>query len=1377
MKANGHIPNGYHKMNGPTLSSRPRSRSRPQRTYLASLSSIAVRLFLWYTAITALFFCPQSVDDLTSESSKICRPYLQLKSQAAPYIRPYYDAYLGPHVQRVQPYYDNFHKNIYTPASTFAKESYDTHGAPRVAQAQEYSQEQWEKAIRPQLDVTRQKAVKQYETTLKPHVDKAWSAASPYYDNAKNSVEEIYETTFLPAYTWSRPYAETAYKHGNRFAVEVGIPFTQQAGQTIYAFLSRTVWPRLRILYGENVEPQLLRITERLGRYKDSKNLEAEIEEMDFTSDASSATSILSTLSSSIATAATQSTETFSTVLPSSSTAPSTQAELTEEQVREKIESDLQRWQEKFSKAAKKGTDDLRERIQEISDKQKDVQARGVGSALIIELEETVANSIKTLKEAVQDIIVRIPEDETDSDVSKANQLLVDAIIAAGKPIKKKAEDIRKWKQKYNKETISLSEAASNSTMEVIDRIRDLGLQEIGQRWAWMDGVTYQDWSRYHSLSQTFDEWRTEISTMVGKHEGLSQALDEGADVEARAMGITEDAANELVGLKGIAVRKLRIKDSSDDFSEHLAAEALEQASQAVKEKVRDASAAVLGESQESQQPLASSASEAAEAVETGTSDTLLSASGSLSSPSLETETPTLSAASSQVDDAESTLSSTASEVSESAFDIPESVESFATSMSSSVDNVESSIPESLSEASEAVSESSTRIAADASSRFQEAIGASKKQPAAEGITSSSKVQDLPPNWDKMGPAVRSKWASVKSKGESMRQSKVAEQEDAVSQASEDVESAASTASESAEAIVSDVPAGAQKVMGGAMAQAVVGDGQPILDDIIDESAGYSEKLQSILSGVGDQATDLTKAVSEAMLGATATQGTVESVTSLASEQYAKALSAASSAFYGPEKGTVDELSSAASDRYSQAVSAASAVIYGTPTPITESVASQVSSIIYGTSQGPLESISSIASSRLAEGLSAASGQYSSAIGATPTSTSQQYLDAAKKQYYQGIGLAHERYSEFLSAAESQYSAAVSAASNSRSTLGEAVDSQYSAASSIAADMSSSASSAVYGSSTGAAESFGSVASSSIMSAASDASSSASTLIYGTTTGAAESLSSQASQNWESLIAAASTAVYGQPTPWSESVLSQGAQYAAQATAAAAVQYASVQAIVSELVVGKEPDFTASVMSRLHSAYTTGAPQAVSSVSSFVEDTYASASSALSAAFTPPPAVEDILASASAQLSAAFDAASAQVYGTQQGTFESISSAASSVAADAAASASQAVYGSEKGYAELAQESMASIAEQAQRSISEAIYGTSTGAVESATSAVSEAYASAMSSASVRLGDVVEQARIRAKGLGEGVQGVVEDVASSVSEAASAVTNKVKDEL
>lgn len=316
----------------------------------------------------------------------------------------------------------------------------------------------------------------------------------------------------------------------------------------------------------------------------------------------------------------------------------------------------------------------------------------------------------------------------------------------------------------------------------------------------------------------------------------------------------------------------------------------------------------------------------------------------------------------------------------------------------------------------------------------------------------------------------------------------------------------------------------------------------------------------------------------------------------------------------------------------------------------------------------------------------------------------------------------------------------------------------------------------------------------------------------------------------------ASEQVYGAPTPWAESVYSQAGAYGAQATEAAAVQYAAIQSLVSELVVGKEPDFTESVMNRFSSAYYTGYPAVASSASSYANEAYQSASSVVSSVFTPPAALEDILGSASDQINAAVDAVSIQLYGTEKNGYEKATEAAGSAYSSASSKASEAIYGTQPGYAEAAQNSLADVASSAQNALSVAIYGTPTGAVEGATAAAASVYSSvsaavssaaeenlaaagdraaavssavgdgyaaaasrvseavygpqqgALESATSRLQEVVESARARlrdyAVAAGDGAnerleqaKSAVDEMASSLSEKTAQATAKAKDEL
>ena len=147
-----------------------------------------------------------------------------------------------------------------------------------------------------------------------------------------------------------------------------------------------------------------------------------------------------------------------------------------------------------------------------------------------------------------------------------------------------------------------------------------------------------------------------------------------------------------------------------------------------------------------------------------------------------------------------------------------------------------------------------------------------------------------------------------------------------------------------------------------------------------------------------------------------------------------------------------------------------------------------------------------------------------------------------------------------------------------------------------------------------------------------------------------------------------------------------------------------------QLVIGKEPDFTESVLSRFHSAYYTGVPDVVSQVNSLasgslevvsevVVDAYESASSVVSSIFTPPPAIETILSQASEQLNQAVESASVAVYGTPKGRVEEASESLASAYSSIQSKASEAIYGTQQ-----AQDQFVAVAASAQAAISEAIF-------------------------------------------------------------------------
>ncbi|TKA66793.1 hypothetical protein B0A49_10600, partial [Cryomyces minteri] len=863
------------------------------------------------------------LSDLTESSPKLCRPYLSARSFATPYFQPYYDGYLASYIDQARPYVDQLNEQVYTPARSFTKYSYDKYAAPRVAEAQKYGQAQWEKTVRPQLEAANAKIRDRYDTSLAPQVNKAYAAVDPYYSTAKNTLVHSYDAYLLPAYTFSTPYVQQAYTVGHRFTVDTGLPYAQWAGSSSLSFLNRTLWLRLRVLYGENVEPQLMRISARLGRYKDGKKLEAAVASMESSSEViptptfSSVASVVSSIASTITDS--------SKITVTSSSASATPSEASEVDVEAKVADDLRNWQEKFAKAANKGSEDLRERVQDITDRQIKSQVHGVGQAHVAQLEETSSTAIDNVKSKITSVIKSLPTDASDEDVASAEEKVSTYIRGAGKAIKAKAQNLRSWKQSYDEETFSLVKAASNSTLEVIDNIRDLGLQEIGQRWALMEGVAYKDWSKYHNLKKTFDEWRDEVEDVAMKHEGLSKAKKEGSQMEEKGMAVAEEAAKQLAKLKDVARWKVQARDTSDDFSVRRFPAAAAKAAQQVRDKMSDASAAVVGTSQGKMESVVSAGSSYA----TG-------AASIVSASLVGTET--------------GSVASAASNLSEKLVGTEQPV------MESVASVAKEKVQENLSKASQSVIGTEPGVGEKAATRISEAIIGSQ-QHATESVVSpmSSKMADMSLKASRsLGPKAASLLSAAKYKKDQASASIIGTpaplHESVPSQASSSWDSVSSAVSEALpgqETPSNLAERASSKIWGGAMAQAVPQASQIILEedlvdkDTVDNDVTYSERLQSMVSRVGDRASELTMVISDALAKPTSTQGSVESVTSLASEQYERAMSAASSILYGTEQGTGESMSSVASERYAQAVTAASHAIYGTPAAVGASLASQ----------------------------------------------------------------------------------------------------------------------------------------------------------------------------------------------------------------------------------------------------------------------------------------------------------------------------------------------------------------------------------------------------------------------------------------------------
>ncbi|KAL8988078.1 MAG: hypothetical protein Q9177_002792, partial [Variospora cf. flavescens] len=448
-KANGR-PNGHVPYQAKTL------RSNPPSSIARRMIGLAARLLLWYSIITAIFRCPSSITNINSDSSNLCRPYLTAKSYIDPYAKPYYDAYVAPYVDVARPYVQKVEHNVYAPSLAFGKATYDQYGAPRVRQVSDLGQLQWEKTCKPTIENAQTHVWAQYDTYLAPHVDSSWAAVEPYFAKGRENTLHIYNTQLVPAYTAARPYMEKTYSGVREFTVKTVLPYSKSTWTSAVVLFNRTIWPQIRILYGENVEPQLLRIGERLGRYRDGKRLKAAMADVDSTSSSASLSVIASSMSSSMASAISETSEGKPDSTSDATGSDTASSKTDDEDVRQKITDDLKNWQEKFAKAADKGSEDLEQRVKDITGRQIENQVRGVGEALFVQLEDTSKAEIQNLKKKISSLVRRLPETPVDQDYTKAEDYLSKATRQAGINIKNKAQAMREWKENFDRETESL---------------------------------------------------------------------------------------------------------------------------------------------------------------------------------------------------------------------------------------------------------------------------------------------------------------------------------------------------------------------------------------------------------------------------------------------------------------------------------------------------------------------------------------------------------------------------------------------------------------------------------------------------------------------------------------------------------------------------------------------------------------------------------------------------------------------------------------------------------------------------------------------------------------------------------------------------------
>ncbi|KAL4889206.1 hypothetical protein BDV59DRAFT_121373 [Aspergillus ambiguus] len=556
---NGHAPDAVDKSTA-NADARVRSKTKKTNPFRWALGVI-VRLCIWYALLTPFFRCPSRISELNDSSPRVCKPYLVARSYIDPHVAPYYETYAAPYVDATRPYVNILNEKVYTPSINVAKHGYERYGAPALSQAQVYCQQQWDAQVTPRLQLVKDRANALYTSEVAPHVHRVETAVSPYYQRANLAIRSTAQDYILPFYARSMPFIGKTYTSGQDVLATTVLPYAQSTWSSAITFVSGSLWPKLTGLYSENVEPQLVKIGQRLASYREGKRLNSVVEETDSPTDQSTH----STPASSTETPKSEVPSTPSVVTTSSTPTKLSPAEI-EAQTREKIASDLRTWEQKFAASAGNAVEELESRIAELVDEYVADEAKQNGEGLVTALQATMEQEISSVKTRINTLADSLPTEDAPEQEEEAQEALLKDVRESAITIRDRAHALREWHTSFDDELQRRVSVAARSALTVLDSIHNLGFQEIGTRWAWMDGVTYTDWEEYHSLKAQFDGWKNQFFHDRLKHPKLEEAKSVAEDILSTGMDAAEAAAKELGRLKAVGKWKITAREVSDNF-------------------------------------------------------------------------------------------------------------------------------------------------------------------------------------------------------------------------------------------------------------------------------------------------------------------------------------------------------------------------------------------------------------------------------------------------------------------------------------------------------------------------------------------------------------------------------------------------------------------------------------------------------------------------------------------------------------------------------------------------------------------------------------------------------------------------------------------
>lgn len=243
----------------------PRKRAAKSNCGPCRTTRLVLRALFWYAVFLLYWQCPYG-QPLDSDSPGLCKPLHCGIARLEPHVKPYYDEYAEPYVMLARPY------------CAKTKELHKAYVLPAAQRAQRASLAVYNRFLAPHVATASQQAALVYDTHAREHHEKLakhWDGvqqqANGHYQRARIVLLTVYMDHVQPILVTLEPHYDRVVRHVHSTVCPRVKAYSVQLYYHVNALVSRgyaIVAPKIQEIYEHNVEPQIVKIRERVNLYR-----------------------------------------------------------------------------------------------------------------------------------------------------------------------------------------------------------------------------------------------------------------------------------------------------------------------------------------------------------------------------------------------------------------------------------------------------------------------------------------------------------------------------------------------------------------------------------------------------------------------------------------------------------------------------------------------------------------------------------------------------------------------------------------------------------------------------------------------------------------------------------------------------------------------------------------------------------------------------------------------------------------------------------------------------------------------------------------------------------------------------------------------------